>query len=483
MKTDQWLIPLGGDWVQTGSSMPVRDPEDGRVIAHVAQAGPEQVSTAVAAAVLAATAARRQSALTRSDALRSAADRVAAEQESFARTIAEEGVKTIREARREVARCVQTLRLSGEEAQRLGGETIRFDGFAGGEHRIGYWTRDPVGVVAAITPFNDPLNLVAHKIGPAIAAGNAVILKPHEATPLSALRLAALLIDSDLPPGMLQVLPGRGDVVGAALVAHPAVRMVSFTGGRAVGEHIARTAGPKKLAMELGNNGATIVLDDADLDRAVPAIVQGAYAAAGQNCLHVQRVLIHRAVYSELADRLAAAASELRLGAKLSEDTDMGPLINEAAAHRVTGLIKDAVTQGARVLSGGSQRGTSIEPTLIDQVPDGHALAREEIFGPVTVLQPIDSLAEAIAIANTGGSDLQAAVFTRSLDAAFHAIDALETGGVVVNDSTDYRTDSMPFGAANGAGIGREGIRYSCEAMSEPKVVCLTLPERTTDRG
>lgn len=331
-------------------------------------------------------------------------------------------------------------------------------------------------MVVAITPFNDPLNLVAHKVGPALAAGNAVIVKPHEETPLSALRLASVLVDSGLPTGLLQVITGRGEVVGDALVRDPGVHMVSFTGGRIVGDRIARAAGAKKLTMELGGNAAAIVLDDADLDVAVSAITAGAFSAAGQNCLHVQRVLIHRAIYPELRDRLTRAAQAIGLGDKLLESTDMGPMINKVAADRVSSLIRDACANGARLVTGGVHHGAAIAPTLIEEVPRAHPLSRTEVFGPVTVLRPVASLEEAIDHANSGDVGLQAAIFTSSINAAFQAVQSLKTGGVIVNDSTDYRIDAMPFGGGNGSGIGREGVRHATESMSEPKVVCVTLP-------
>lgn len=466
---------VAGDWVMGTRTRKILDPQDGSQVAVVVEAGHDDVERALQAATLAARAARTMPARDRAEVLRRASQMVDSDAEGFARVIARESVKTIREARQEVARCVITLRLASEETERLGGETLRFDAFGGGEHRSGYWTRDPVGVLAAITPFNDPLNLVAHKVGPALAAGNAVIVKPHEETPLSALRLAAVLVESGVPRGMLQVLTGDGPTVGEALVGDERVHMVSFTGGRLTGDRIARTAGAKKMLMELGGVGTSIVMEDANLEEASTAIIGGAFSAAGQNCLHVQRLLIHRALYEDLRDRLVEAALSLRVGDKLNESTDMGPLINEPAAERVTRLVEHASSAGAKVLTGGRREGTFVSPTLIERVPDTEPLAREEVFGPVTILRPFDSVEEAIGIANTGNHGLQAGIFTQSIDTALHAVRRLETAGVIVNDSGDYRIDAMPFGGRHGSGIGREGVRYAAEAMSEPKVVCFNV--------
>ncbi|HEX2050144.1 MAG TPA: aldehyde dehydrogenase family protein [Actinomycetota bacterium] len=466
---------IDGCTVTTSSARPVVDPYDGRVLAHVADAGPDEVRRALDAAVAAARAARDSSALERSHVVARASELVEANHESLARTIASEGIKTIREARRETTRCAITLRLAAEEARRLGGETMRMDAFDNGGGRVAYWTREPVGVVAAITPFNDPLNLVAHKIGPAIAGGNAVVVKPHEQTPLSALRLGELFVEAGAPPGLVQVVTGSGAVAGEALVGADDVDMVSFTGGARTAVRIARVAGPKRTTMELGQSGATIVMDDADLERAVPAVASGAFAAAGQNCLHVQRVLVHDAVYDDVVERLVDAACSLRLGDKLDPATDMGPLIDERAAQRVRDAVADARKHGARLLTGGPGAGTSMPPTLLDDVPDAHPVAYEEIFGPVTVVRRVATLDEAVAVANFGRGAVHSAVFTGSLERAHFAVRRLAAGGVIVNDSTDFRVDGMPFGGTGGSGLGREGVRFATEAMTEPKLACFAL--------
>jgi glyceraldehyde-3-phosphate dehydrogenase (NADP+) len=464
---------LNGKWLDLPYRMEVRDPQDGSLVDTVPKSDPEDMRAAVDAAAVGLQRARAMPKHQRVTVLRQAADAVAARHEEFSRTISREGVKTIREARKEVARCVDTLRISAEEARRLGGETIPFDQAPGGEGRFGYYTREPVGIVGAITPFNDPLNLVAHKVGPALAAGNAVIVKPHEATPLSALLLARVIHEAGLPPGVLQVVTGTGDV-GGALVADPRVRVVSFTGGRKTGEEILRRAGLKKVIMELESISPVIVMPDADLDRAVEATASGAFWAAGQNCLHVQRLFVHEAVYSEFAARLADIARSLNVGDKQDETTDMGPLIDENAAQRVERLVDAAVSAGARLLVGGNRTGAYYDPTLLERVPETCTLATEEVFGPVTILSPVSTLDEAVRQANAVDYGLQAGIFTRDLATAFKAVADLACGGVMVNDSSDYRIDAMPFGGIKGSGLGREGVRFALHEMTELKVACFS---------
>lgn len=466
---------LNGEWVDLPRRMDVRDPQDGCLIDTVPWAGAQEMCTAINAAECGAERARQMPTHQRIAILQRAADTVAARHEEFARTIAREGVKTIREARKEVTRCIATLRLSAEEARRISGATIPFDQQPGSEGRVGYYTREPVGVVGAITPFNDPLNLVAHKIGPALAAGNALIVKPHEATPLSALMLGRAICDAGLPAGVLQVITGPGAEAGDALVADQRVRALSFTGGRATGEAILRRAGLKKVSLELGGNSPVIVMPDADLDLAVSASVSGAFWAAGQNCLHVQRLLIHDAIYAEFAARFVAAAAAYQVGDKLDEATDMGPLISEAAARCVEQLVAEAVAAGAQLLTGGERSGAFYAPTVLEDVPDPCRLARDEIFGPVTMLVRFRTLDEAIRQSNRVDYGLHAGIFTGDVRSAFRAASELRCGGVMVNDSSDYRIDAMPFGGVKGSGLGREGVRFAIQELTEIKVVCFNL--------
>ena len=344
-----------------------------------------------------------------------AAALVEQQRDLYAATIAAEGSKTIREAQREPVRAANLLRLSAEEGRRLAGETLPFDTRAGSENRVGYYFRFPVGVVGAITPFNDPLAMAVHKIGPALAGGNAVVLKPGSATPLSALRLARHLLEAGLPPGRLSVVTGRGETVGERLVQDPRVRMITFTGGVETGLRITRLAGIKKLSMELGSNSPVIVLPDADLERAVPAIAAGAFAQAGQNCLGVQRVLVHQGVYGSFRERFLAQVSQLKAGSSLDESTDVCAMIDEGQARRVESWVAKRSRAGPGCCSGVGAKAPSSGPPSSKHVPDGVKLDCEEVYGPVVSLYRVASLDQAIERANRVDYGLHAAIFTGEL--------------------------------------------------------------------
>jgi len=470
---DRFGLFIDGGWVQRPRTIEVRNPFSGERVGVVAAATVDDVRAAVEAA--SAAAARDWPAHARYDVLMKAADRIDARQDEYAWAIAREGSKTIREARREPPRAATILRLSAEEGRRLAGETLPFDIRPGSENRVGYYFRVPVGVVAAIAPFNDPLAVAAHKVGPALAAGNAVVIKPASATPLSAFRLAEDLRAAGLPAGRLNVVAGSGEEIGYPLVTHPRVRMVTFTGGVAAGDRIARTAGLKKLSMELGSNSPVIVQPDARIDRAIPAIASGAFAQAGQNCLGVQRVFVHESAYDSFREQFVRHTLGLTAGSSLDETTDVCAMIDDAQAARVESWIDEAIGRGARLLAGGRRQGTVIWPTVLEDVPTGTRLDCDEVYGPVVSLYRVASLGDAIERCNAVDYGLHAAIFTESLRDAFEAVRRLAVGGVIVNDSTDYRLDVMPFGGMKLSGIGREGIRFACEEMTETRVVCLNL--------
>ena len=464
---------VGGAWIARDEVIEVRNPFDRRLVDTVPRGTPADIASAIAAAVEALDEPWPVHA--RCDVLTRAAARLEADQEGYARTIALEGSKTIREARREPVRCVSLLRLAAEEGRRLAGETLPFDSRPGSENRIGYYFRFPVGIVGAITPFNDPLAMACHKVGPALAGGNAVVLKPGTATPLSALRLARDLVASGLPAGRLNVVTGRGDELGDAIVGDPRVRLVTFTGGVETGLRITRNAGIKKLCMELGSNSPVIVMPDADLDRAVPAISAGAFAQAGQNCLGVQRVFVLADVYDAFRDRFTAHVETLKAGSSMDETTDVCAMITDGQADRVERWILEARQGGARLLAGGRRDGAVIWPTVLEALPEGSHLDGDEVYGPVVSLYRATTLDEAIARANRVDYGLHAAIFTESLRAAFTAVRKLHVGGVIVNDSTDFRLDVMPFGGTKLSGIGREGIRFALHEMTETRVACFNL--------
>jgi glyceraldehyde-3-phosphate dehydrogenase (NADP+) len=460
---------LGGEWVDRDRGIEVVDPENGCHIDDVAMATLDDVVHAVE--IASATWRQPLSAAERHDVLDTVADRLIDEIETSARLIATEGIKTITEARVEARRAAETIRLSAEESKRMHGRTLVLDQYPSGVGRFGVEARSPLGVVVGLTPFNDPLNLVAHKVGPALAAGNAIIVKPDSKTPLSALWLAELFVDAGLPPGWLQVLPGPSGAIGDGLVGHPRVAMVSLTGGVEAGQAVARAAGAKKLGMELGANNAVIVEPDADVPRAVERIGSGAFWAAGQNCLHVQRVYAHDKVYDDVVSGLVRHALSVRLGPKLSDDTDMGPLINHEAQERVSALVTDAVDRGATVATGGSPVGAGFEPTILVDVPDGSSILTDEVYGPVTLVARYHDRSEAVDAANATPYRLMAGVFTTNIASAFEIASQVMAGGVLINDSTDFRIDSMPFGGSGASGVGREGVAHAVLEMSEPKTI------------
>lgn len=474
-KVNRQRMLIGGKWVACDRNFEVYNPQDGEIIAYVPSATKEDMEEAIG---IADRTFRERTPIPvheRIQILEKTADYMAENNEEFARTIALEGSKTITEARSEVKRAIQTIKISAEESRRLKGETINFDQNVGSENKVGYYQRFPVGVIGAITPFNDPLNLVAHKIGPAIASGNPIVLKPASATPLSALRLAEAFVEAGLPQGYLSVLTGAGKEIGDTLITHPAIKMVTFTGGSEAGEKITQRVGTKKVSMELGSNSPVIVLEDADLSKAAHSCCSGAFSAAGQNCIGVQRIYVEKAVYPQFLDALIESTALLRTGDKTEERTDMGPMINEKEAERVASWVEEAVTAGAKVEIGGIREDAFYYPTVITNVPVTAKIAKEEIFGPVVIVQPVQDLNEAIERSNDVNYGLQAGIFTKDINKAFKAIGKMDVGGIMINDSSDYRIDEMPFGGTKGSGIGREGVKFSMESMTEQKVVCFNL--------
>ncbi len=459
--------------VETGRSQhhDVHSPFDGARVGAVPLTPVAEIAGILSRAQRGATQSAALSRSRRADILFKAAALVESQAAEFARTISLEAGKTIRQARKEVARCINTLRLSGEEAKRLTGETIPFDSYAGSENRAGYYTLEPLGVILAITPFNDPLNLVAHKLGPAFAAGNAVILKPSLAAPLSAQRLAECLWQAGVPYDVLQVVHG-GREVTTPLIRDRGIRMISFTGGPVTGEAITREAGLKKMAMDLGGNAPVIVMADCDLKEAAESCVSGAFWAAGQNCIGTQRIFVARSVYERFSQYMVELTQNMTVGDPLDDATDMGPMISETQARRIEGWVDAAVAQGARVLTGHRREGALYHPTILVDVPCDAQVWQEEVFAPVVSITPFDELDAALAAANDTESSLQAGIFTNHLETALGAADLLQAGGVMINDSSDYRFDGMPFGGFKYGSLGREGVRFSIQEMTQPKVVC-----------
>jgi acyl-CoA reductase-like NAD-dependent aldehyde dehydrogenase len=466
---------VGGKWVDKAEKIEVLHPFDNSVIDTVPHGNVEDVDRALDAAVRGAKVMAGLTAYDRYQILRKTAEKLEAKAEEFARTITLEEGKVLAESRFEVSRAVQTITLSAEEAKRIHGETVPLDAAPGGEGKMGFSLRVPCGIVVAITPFNFPLNLVAHKVAPAIAAGNAIVIKPPSNTPLSALKLTELLLESGLPPEAISCLTGPGGELGDALCSDRRVRKISFTGSREVGERICRKAGIKKVTMELGSNSPIIVMPDADLEKVATAIAATGYSNAGQVCISTQRVIANRGIYEDVLAATKPKVEALTTGNPLDEKVKVGPMIREPEAVRVEQWISEAVNEGARVVTGGVRKGAIYMPTIVADVKPQMRISCDELFGPAVAFTPFSEVEEAIALANDSQYGLAAGVFTESLDAAMRFARELEIGNIHINWGPQWRADLMPYGGLKNSGFGKEGPRYAVEEMTELKMVCFHL--------
>ncbi|MCE2526157.1 MAG: aldehyde dehydrogenase family protein [Actinomycetia bacterium] len=453
--------------------MGVVNPYNGEMIGEVASVTEQNIDNTLAASVSATRPMKALSAHQRADLLERAALKCDEATEYLARLVVAEQGKTITEARGEAGRLGALLRYCAGEARRIEGTVLPLDGSPGGEGRLGFTLRQPAGVVAAITPFNYPLLLVAHKVGPALAAGNPVVVKPASYTPLSALAFMSLLLDVGFPEGAIGCITGPGGAVGARLCADDRVRVVSFTGSAAVGKSITEKAGVKRLLLELGANCPVVVLPDADLDLAAFATAKAATVNAGQVCISAQRVLVDRESYSVFLDALAGQFSAIRAGDPTDESTHMGPMISSGEADRVRRVIADAETRGAVVVVGGEVNGALHQATVVADVPRETTLFSEELFGPAVGVVPVDSAAEAIELCNQTSYGLGAGVFTRDIDNALRFAREVDAGNVHINWGPLWRVDPMPYGGLKGSGIGKEGPKYAIEEMTESKTVVI----------
>lgn len=471
MPLPEYPMIIGGAEHRSDRPITVCVPYDGEPFATVFAAGEEHLRMAVEAAKRAAPQMREMTRAGRAAILLRAHALLEERKELFARTIASESGKPIREARTEVDRALSTLFFSAEEAHRLAGEEVPMDAAPAGAGRMAMFVREPLGVIAAITPFNFPLNLSMHKIGPALAAGNAVIHKPASATPVTAILLARLFLEAGLPPGALNVVTGPGGAIGDFLVEHPDIRMVTFTGSAEVGLRIRSRAGMKRVTLELGNNSAVIVCADADLEDAVSRCVPGAYANSGQVCISVQRIFVGEAVHQEFVERFAEAARNLPIGHPLDEKAAVTSLITEAEAHRVVSWIGEAVGAGAKLISGGGRQRATVQPAVLADVPPETRIFAQEAFGPVAGINRFRTLDEAIQAVNDSPYGLQASIFTRDIQKAFYAARRVHVGGFLINDVPQLRVDQMPYGGVKMSGMGREGPHYAIEEMTEIKLI------------
>jgi acyl-CoA reductase-like NAD-dependent aldehyde dehydrogenase len=464
---------LGGEWVEGTTYSPIYAPYSGELIAEIPQADAEMVERAIASAEEAARTMRQMPAYQRASILEKMSRLFDERLEEAARIIALEAGKPIKTARGEVIRTIQTYKFAAEEAKRIHGETIPLDAAIGGEGRVAYTVREPLGVIGAITPFNFPMNLVAHKVGPAIASGNTVVLKPASQTPLSALFLAEIAQQAGLPAGALNVISGSGGTVGDMLVADPRVKAITFTGSPAVGIGIRNRAGLKRVTLELGSNSAVIVDRDVNLTDVVPRCIFGAFAYSGQVCISVQRIYVVKEQYRTFVDAFVAETRKLRGGDPLAEETDYSAMINPKETERALAWIEEAKQQGARVECGGELHGRVLMPTVLTGVPADAKVSCQEVFGPVVLINQVDSVEEAIHLVNDSRYGLQAGVYTNNLSFALKAADELHVGGVMINDIPTFRVDHMPYGGVKESGMGREGIKYAVEEMTELKLVVL----------
>ncbi|MBZ0280470.1 MAG: aldehyde dehydrogenase family protein [Anaerolineae bacterium] len=451
---------------------PVINPYDGSVVGQVPEFTEEQVREAISRAAATAPTMANMPAHQRGAILNKAAQIIADNADDLGRLMARENGKPFKYAKGEAMRAVDTFNFAADEARRLHGETIPLDAAAGGVGKIGYYVRVPVGVIAAITPFNFPINLSAHKIAPAIAAGCPVVMKPAPATPMSVMRLAEVLREAGLPDGAFEVVTGGADV-GTWLTTDPRIALISFTGSPGVARQITKTAGLRRVVLELGGNAATIVDETANIDQAVSRTVFGGFSYSGQVCISVQRIYIQRSKYAEFRDKFIAATEKLKMGDPLDASTDIGPLINDAAAERVEQWINDAVSQGAVIAVGGGREGRMFQPTVLENVQTDMQVMCAEVFGPVVNLVPFDNFEDALTTADDSAFGLQAGVYTRDLNRAMLAVQRLNVGGVIINDVPTLRIDNMPYGGNRDSGVGREGPRFAIEEMTTLKMVVI----------
>jgi acyl-CoA reductase-like NAD-dependent aldehyde dehydrogenase len=458
--------PAVSEWAE------FRDPYRGTVASRVARSGPDVVDAAVRVGLEAQPALAELPVSERAAILRRAADLIETRVDEYAQTISRSVGKAFKSTRREVARSALTLRSAATAAESLRTEVPQASALPEGRGLLAIALRQPVGVVGAVTPFNAPFNLVVHKVAPSFVAGNATVIKPASQTALTALDVASVLEEAGAPPGTISVVPGDRTTVDAML-ADPRIALVTFTGGRLAGSAIARGAGIRRVLLELGGNSPNIVHGDADMDLAVRQVVAGGFANTGQSCNSVQRVFVDARIADEFTSRVVAGAAALRVGDPLDPTIDIGTLVDEAAAVRVAEWIADARKRGARVLVGGERTGASLNPTVVVDAPEDSRLVCEEIFGPVVAILPYRTLDEALERANASELGLQSAVFTSSLAVAIRAAERLASGGVLVNRSTNFRLDHLPYGGIKDSGIGREGPAYAIEEMTNLKTILI----------
>lgn len=468
----EYKLLINGEFVSARQRKDIRSPYDGKVIADVHQAGPKEIETALASAEKAFHQIKKWPAHKVSDVLQKIKNAIAANAEEFAQILASEAGKPIRTARVEIQRALHTFELGAEECKRIYGEMIPLDQRAHGENRWGMVQRFPLGVITAITPFNFPLNLVAHKVSPGIASKNAIILRPASQTPLCALKLGQVALESGWLPGALNVVPCPSEIV-EPLITDPRVKMISFTGSPAVGWELKKKGYKKRVRLELGGNAGVIVHDDANISIAVEAIANGGFIYAGQSCISVQRVFVQEKIFDELVENLVQRVKAFVLGDPLDEKTDIGPMISEAEAMRAESWIREAAAAGAKILTGGQRSGTLLQPTILTNSKPEMKVNCLEIFGPVITVEKYSNFDAAVHAVNDSIYGLQAGIFTKDIDRIRYAFENIEVGGLMVNDVPTWRIDHMPYGGVKESGNTREGVRYAIEEMTERRLLVM----------
>jgi len=464
-------ILIGGKWVDTSNYIDIINPYNGDIIDKVSKASSDHLREAVESALRGSKVMRGLTRYRRYEILSKTAELMMERKDEFAKTMALESGKPLSFSKGEVSRAYETVVLAAEEAKRLGGEVIPFDAAPTSSDKYCFYIRVPVGIVLSITPFNFPLNLVCHKIGPAIAAGNSIIHKPASKTPLTSLLLGEILLEAGLPKEALNIVICSSENAETYLVKNPLIRKISFTGSKVVGERIALNAGLKKLSMELGSNSGVIIDENTDITKAVPAVKVGAFGYSGQVCIHCQRAYIHESVYDEFKKKIIDAANSLVIGDPLEMRTDIGPMIDEKEIIRIQSWLKEAESEGAKILCGGQREGMVFKPTVIENVTEDMKIVKDETFAPTLSLIPFTDFKDAVSKLNNSVYGLQAGIFTDNVKNAYYAIDTLDVGGVMINDIPTFRIDLMPYGGMKSSGYGREGPRYAIEEMTEIKCV------------
>lgn len=471
----EFKLLIDGQWVHAGPSMEVKNKYDGKVIGTLPTARKEDVDAAIDAAERAEEVMADMPAYQRAEILLKTAALLRERSDDLAKTIAAEAGKALKFARAEVDRAISTFTIASEEAKRLHGETIPLDAVPAGEGYFGFWTRRPVGVIAAISPFNFPLNLVAHKVAPALASGNTLVLKPASTTPLAAVKLCQILVEAGLPAGAINLVIGSGGTVGEWLVTDARVDKITFTGSPDVGRHILSVAGIKKVTLELGNTSPVVVAPDADLDFVAKRCAVGAYYNSGQVCISVQRIYSEKNIYEPFSEKFVKATEAMVVGDPLDERVDVGPMIDSKEVDRIESWVQEAQLSGAKVLTGGKREGTVYYPTVVADVRDEMKVVAEEVFAPVASIISSDDFESALKQANDTKFGLQVGVFTNDVNRVFKAVKRLNFGGVIVNDTPNFRADHMPYGGNRQSGLGREGVKFAMEDMTNIQMVAIRL--------